>query len=117
MSTTTLCSIQSMLNSLQNTRWSLIFKALLVNTTTPTISTKICSSTSGNFHLPISPLLFDKLTLTIPAITLFLYTSAICHLPIFAHNRSSNLNQKYFPYVLQLANSGCVRGLRSYVVL
>ena len=53
---------------------------------------KICSSTSVNFHLHISPLLFDKLTLTIPANTPFLYTLVIFHLPIFAYNHPSNLH-------------------------
>ena len=40
---------------------------------------KIRSSTSDNFHLPISPLLVRKITLTK---TPFLYTSATFHLPI-----------------------------------
>ena len=42
---------------------------------------KICSSTSHKFHLPIPPLLFCKIILTISSKTLFLYTSATIHHP------------------------------------
>ena len=69
---------------------------------------KICSSFSVNFHLPIPPLLFNKIIITIPTNTTFLYTSAIFHFPIFAYNHPSNLRQKYFPYLSHLANSGRV---------
>ena len=62
---------------------------------------KIRSSTSVNFHLPIRPLPFNKIILTIPTNTLFLYISAIFNLPIFKCNHPSNLHQIYFPYLLQ----------------
>ena len=52
-------------------------------------------STSANFHLPIPPLLFHKIILTIPTNTPCLYTSAIFHLPLFAYNHPNNLNQNF----------------------
>ena len=60
------------------------------------------SSTWGNFHLSIIPLLFSKIILTIPP---FLYAAAIFHLPVFAYNHLSYLHQKYFSYLIHLANS------------
>ena len=106
-----------MLNSLQNGRFSFIFTILLVHATTPTISTKILFSTSVNFHLPIPPLCFTKIILTIPTNTPFLYAAAIFHLPVFAYNDLSNLNQKHFLYLIRLTNSQCVKVQRSYRVL
>ena len=73
---------------------------------------KIRFSTSVNYHLPISLLLVHKIIHTNPINTTFLYTSAIFHLPIFAHNHPSNLYQIYFPYLSHLANLGCVIGTR-----
>ena len=73
---------------------------------------KICFSTSVNYHLPIPLLLVHKIIHTNPVNTTFLYTSAIFHLPIFAHNHPSNLYQIYFPYLSHLANLGCVIGTR-----
>ena len=58
---------------------------------------KIRSSTSVNFHLPISPLLAHKIIFTIPANIPFHYTSAVFHFPIFAYNHPSNLHQNIFP--------------------
>ena len=55
------------------------------------------SSSSVNFHFPISPLLVHKIILTIPFNTRFLYNSAIFHHPLFAYNHPKNLHQKYFP--------------------
>ena len=57
---------------------------------------KILSSTSANFHLPIPPLLFNKITLTIPTNTHFRYAAAIFNLPVFAYNHASYLHQKIF---------------------
>ena len=88
-----------MLNYLQNGRFSFILTVLLVHTTTPTISIKKCSFFSVNFHLPIPPILVRKIILTIPTKTLFLYTSAIFHLPTFGYNHPNNQHQKYFPYL------------------
>ena len=88
-----------------------IFATLLVHTATSTVSktrSKIRFYTSVNFHLPFPPLLVHKIILTIPTNTPFLYTSAIFNLPIFSYNHSNNLNEKYFPFISYLANSGCV---------
>ena len=101
-----------MLNSLENGRCSLIFTAPLVHTTTPTIYIKNRFSTSVNFHLPIPLLIVHKIIYTNPINTMFLYTSAIFHLPIFAHNHLSNPHQKYFPYLSHLANTGYIIGTR-----
>ena len=75
---------------------------------------KIWSSTSANFHLPILALLFNKIILTIPTNTLYLYTSALFHLPIFTYKHPSNQHQKYFPYFSYLVCSDSVKGPRSY---
>ena len=77
---------------------------------------KTPSSTLVNFHLPIPPLLFSKITLTTATNTSFIYAAAIFHLPIFAYNDPSNLHQKYFPNLSNLANSHCVKGQKSYGV-
>ena len=79
-------------------------------------TTKIVFSTSVKFHLPFPPLLFKKIILTIHTNTPFLYTAAFSHLSIFAYNHTTNLYEKYFPYLSHLANSGCAKGQRSYVV-
>ena len=68
------------------------------------------SSSSVSFPVPISPLLVYKIILTIRTNILFLYNSAIFHLPLFAYNHSNNLHKKYFPYLKNFANSGCVKG-------
>ena len=78
---------------------------------------KTLSSTSGNFYLPIPPLLFNKIILTIPTNTPFLYAAAIFHLTVFAYNHPGYLHQPYFSYLIYLANSDCVKGKRSYGVL
>ena len=65
-----------------------------------------------NFHLPIPLLLVHKIIYKNPINTTFLYTSAIFHLPIFAHNYPSNLQQRYFPCFSHLANLGCILGTR-----
>ena len=85
-----------------------------MHTTTPP---KILSSTSGNFYLPILPLLFNKIILTIPTNIPFLYAAAIFHLTVSAYNHPGYLHQPYFPYLIYLANSDCVKGQRSYGVL
>ena len=102
-----------MLNYLQSGRCSLFFTTLIEYKTTPTISTKTLFSTSVNFHLPIPPLLFNKIILTIPTNTPFIYTAATFYLPVFAYNDFSNLHQKYFPYLSHLVNSDCIKGQRS----
>ena len=53
------------------------------------------SSSSVNFHFFISPLLVYKIILTTPTNTLFLYNSAMFHLPPFAYNHPNNLHQKF----------------------
>ena len=69
---------------------------------------KMRFSTSVNFHLLIPLLLVRKIIHTNPINTTFLYTSAIFHLPVFAHNHPSNPHQKQFPYLSHLAKSICV---------
>ena len=96
-STTTLSSIQSALNFLQNGRCSFIFRALFVQTTRPSFSPeKVLSSTSASFCLPTPPLLVQKFILTIPTNTSFLYTSPIFDFPVFAYYHPNNLYQQCF---------------------
>ena len=85
-----------------NGRCFFIFPALLVNTTTLTISTK----NSFLYFIQFSPQFY---ILTIPTNTLFLYTSAIFYLPILAYKHPNNLHQKLFPCLSHLTNSGCVK--------
>ena len=66
---------------------------------------KTSSSTSVNFHIPILPLIVDKIIFTIPTNTPFLFTSAISHYLIFTHNYPNKLRQKYFPYLNDFANT------------
>ena len=89
---TSLSSVQSMLNFLQNGRYSFIFTVQLVHTTNGKSPPKICLSTPVNFHLSITPLLVHKVILTIPTTSPFLYTLAISHLPLFDCNRPNNLH-------------------------
>ena len=70
-SATILSSKQSMLNSLQNGRGSVI----LAHTINATISTQHSSSTSVNFYIPIPPLIFHKIILTLPTNPLTLPSS------------------------------------------
>ena len=69
---------------------------------------KIRSLTLTIFHLPIPLLLIHKIILTISSIPLWVYTSAIFHLPIFAYSHPYNLHQNYFPtlaiYPIQTAS-------------
>ena len=67
-----------------------------MHTTTPASSTKNLFPTSTYFYLPIPSLLVNKIILTIPTNTSFLYISAIFHLPIFAYSNPCNLHQKHF---------------------
>ena len=60
-------------------------------------ATKICSSTSANFHLPIPPLLLHKFLLTIPTNISFLYTSPMFDFPAFAYYHPNNIYQNLFP--------------------
>ena len=52
----------------------------------------------------------QPICLIIPAKTLFLYKSAIFHLPLSAYNHPNNLHQKYSPYLKHFANSDCIKG-------
>ena len=100
--------MQSTLTSLQNRRYSFIFRALFGKQPPLHSPPKIRSSISVNFHLPISPLLVHKFILTSPTNASFLYTSPIFDFSIFAYYHPNNLNQKCFPHLSYLANSGCV---------
>ena len=99
-------TFNNMLNSLQNDRCSFIFITLLVQPTTPTISTKIFLQLISTSLF--CPYLFIKLFLQFPINTLFFYTSALFYLPSFAYSNSYNL-QKYFTYLSHLVNSDCVK--------
>ena len=77
-----------MLNSLQNSFPSFSQPYFCIQQPLQS-SPKILSSTSVNFRLPIPPLHFNKITLTIPNNTPFLYAAATFHLPIFAYNHLS----------------------------
>ena len=109
-STTTLSSMQSTLTSLQNRRYSFIFRALFGKQPPLHSPPKIRSSISVNFDLPISPLLVHKFILTSSTNASFLYPSPIFDFSIFAYYHPNNLNQKCFPHLSYLANSGCVEG-------
>ena len=74
---------------------------------------KIRSSTSLNFHLPITSLILNKIILTSPTNTFFLYTAAIFHFSIFTYNHFGDLHLKFFLYLSHLANSGCVKEPKS----
>ena len=74
------------LNSLRNSRWSLISNSYLCIQPPLQSPPKIYSSTSANFHLSITPLLVHKTIHTIPTNTSIVYTSAIFHLLIFAYS-------------------------------
>ena len=80
-SATTLPSIKSMLNSLENGRCSFIFTALHL----PPLQSapKIRTSISVNFLVPISPLFVDKVIFAIPANTPFYCSTTVFHLPAF----------------------------------
>ena len=93
---------------MQNGCFSFIFTTLLVHTTTLQSPPKIFSSTLINFYLPIPPVLFNKIILTIPTNTPFLYAAGIFHLPIFAYNHPCSLYQKYFQHFNQFRL--CQRG-------
>ena len=69
-------------------------------------ATKIGSSTSVNFHLPIPSLLDHKVIFTIRTNTPFLYNPPIFHLPTM-------YTEKYFLYLSHLANSVCFMGPRN----
>ena len=96
-----------MLNSLQNGKCFFILTTLLEHTTNTIISTKNRSSSSVSFHVPILPLLVQKIIFKTPTNFPFLYFSANFHLPLFAYSHINNLHQKYFPYLNHFANLGC----------
>ena len=109
--------IQNMLNSLRNNKCSFISTTLLVHTTTPTISIKVLSSTSVNFHHFVTPLLFNKTISAINTNTPFLYTAVYFFFPIFAHSYPSNWHQKCFSCLSHWASPSFVKRQRSYGVL
>ena len=116
-SQTTRSTIQSTLNSLQNGRCSFI-SPYFVQTSTPTLSTKNPFLYFSQFSPPNSTLACSrKLILTIPTNNSLLYTSPIFDFLIFTHYHPNNLNQKCFPQLSYLANSGCVKGPGSQDVL
>ena len=92
-----------MLAELLNGRCSFIFTNLFTHTTTLT-SILIHPSFSFNFHLPIPPLLVQKINLTIPTNTSLLYSSAIFCCCISVYNHPNNLYQKHFSYLHQAAS-------------
>ena len=100
--------IQSMLNSLQNGGCLFIITTLLVHTINATISSKNQFFSSVNFHP--APLLVHQIIFTIPANILFLYTSTIFHLLLFAYKHPNNVHQKYFPYLNHFASSDRIEG-------
>ena len=55
--------------------------------------------TSAIFYIPIRILLAHKTIFAISTNTLFLYTTAIFHLPIFTYKHPYNLHQKNFPFL------------------
>ena len=63
----------------------------------PMLQSPVKSSTSVNFHLPVSPLPVHKIILTIPTNTPFLYISAILHLLFCVYNHPNKLHQNVFP--------------------
>ena len=75
--------MQNMLTSLQNDRCYSFSQPCWCIQPPLQFPPKICSSTTVNFHLPISPLRFNRIILTIPTNMPHLYTSSIFHLPIF----------------------------------
>ena len=88
-STTTLPSLQSLLNSLEKVSCFFLFTTLLLYTTTHAISNKnpfLCFSQFSPQNHPYNP-----------TNTSFLHTSVILHLLIFLYNLPNNLHQKYFP--------------------
>ena len=97
-SRTTLSSIRSTLNSLDNGRCSFIFTTLLTHITALQSPQKTCFCSSVNFHLPIQPWLHYKNILASPNnnSTPFLSASAIFHLPIFGYNYFNNQHKKVF---------------------
>ena len=109
--------MQSMLNSLQNGRCSFIFRTLLADVTTPTISTKDHFLYFSQLSPHFSTWLFNKIILKIHTNSPFHHIATFFHLAIYAYNHPSNIHQKYFICFSQLSNSGCVKGQRSCGVL
>ena len=70
-------------------------------------SPKFRSSTTVDFHLPISHLFVHKIILANPTNTSFLYTSVILQLLIFAYHLPNNLYPKYF-FILVIESIHCV---------
>ena len=69
-------------------------------------ASKTSYSSSVNFHLPISPLLFHKVVLTVSTNTPFLHTSATFHLNLFAYYHPNDIVQKIFSqYLIMMAQA------------
>ena len=77
-------------------------------TTTLTISIKKTSLYLSQFSPPFSPITVHKMFITMPTNTPFLYTLAICHLPIFAYSHTYNF---YIENIFPTSAMGVVRGL------
>ena len=98
-----------MLNSLQNSRCSLIYRSLRVHTTTPTISKKTPFLHFSQFSPHYYPLLVHKTIFIIHNNTSFLYNSFFTFL--FLRTAISSIyNKSVFNYLNHLANTGCVKG-------
>ena len=95
-----------------STKWEVLlhFTALLKHTTTPIISTKNPHLYFSQFSPLYSILTCSQIIFTIPTNTPFLYNSARFQLPIFTYNHTNNLDQRYFPYLIHLGNSGYAKG-------
>ena len=105
-----------MLNSSWNGRCSFISQPYFCKQPPLKPLPKTLSSTPVDSYLSFPHLLFNKIFLKIPTNTPFLYNAAFFNLPIFVYNHPSHLHQKCFPYLSHLANSGCLKGQRSYGV-
>ena len=66
----------------------------------------------SQFSHPFSLFLVHKIIPTIPTNTLFLYNSAIFHLPLFVYNHPNNLHQKYYPYLKTFCEFSLRQGTR-----
>ena len=73
---------------------------------------RISSSSSVNFHFPISPLLAYKIILTIPTNTLFLYNSANFSPPSFCVQPSKQSTPKIFSLPQKFCQFRLRQGIR-----
>ena len=99
MSILTPSSIKSVQNYLQNGMCFFISQSYLCIQPSLQPPTKIHYPISAIFYIAIRILLAHKTIFAISTNTLFLYTTAIFHLPIFTYNHPYNLHQKNFPFL------------------